>query len=172
MTINLAVAVAVAAAMTIIEMLLAITAGTTTYVVLVVEALMAMAMETIEIAVVAATTGTIIPVTAMALPMVVEVVVTVVAVTMREEVVSPLETIPGFQEYHTTSSSNNSQVSISLVLFSDHRHHLLPISWCHSLLCYMPRHLPTMVSLSTNPFNLMNDFTSVYHNVIILLICR
>lgn len=98
MIMSLAVA-PVEVAMTAAEMLSAITTGTTTYVVLAVAAVtvLAMVMETIEVAVAAATTGAIMPVTVVELAMASEVVVvTGVAVTMREEVISPLETIPEF----------------------------------------------------------------------------
>jgi hypothetical protein len=82
-----------------VEILLAITTGTTTLEVLVLPAVMVLVvvMGTIEIVVVAATTGPVIIETAVAVTMVLEVVVaTGVVVTTREEVISPQGTSPEF----------------------------------------------------------------------------
>ena len=94
------VAALVGMAMKAAEMLLAIATGTTTYEVLGLAAVtvLVVVMETIEIVVAAATTGTIIPETVVAVAMALEVVVvTGVAVTTREEVISPLGTSLEFQ---------------------------------------------------------------------------
>lgn len=84
-------------AMTATEMLPAITTGATHAVVGAVTVLVVV-METTGILVAAATTGLIIPDIIVAVAMVLEVVVvTGVAVTMREGVISPLGTSPEFQ---------------------------------------------------------------------------
>lgn len=137
----------VALAMTAVEGLLPITTGMVTVVVVVAATVMALAVVTgaIEIVVAAATSGTIMPEMVVAVAMALAVVAVGIAVTMREGVVSPLGTILDCRQCRTSSSS---RASTSLGLFTaHHRHHPLPISWCHSRLCHMLRPLRTLVSL-------------------------
>ena len=160
----------VAVVLTAVEGCSAVITGTVLVVVVVVAATaMAVLMRATEIVVVvAADTGTIMSEMVVAVAMALGVAVVGIAVTMTEGAISPLGTIP---ELCQRISSSSSLASISLGHFNGrHHHHLLPISWCHSLLCHMFHLFHTLVSQIILPF-VGIKFLSLCCNVVSVVMC-
>ena len=158
----------VAVVLTAVEGCSAIITGTVMVVVVVAATAMAVLMRATEIVVVvAAATGTIMSEMVVAVAMALGVAVVGIAVTMTEGAISPLGTIPELCQLIISSSL----ASISLGHFNGrHHHHLLPISWCHSLLCHMFHLFHTLVSQIILSF-VGIKFLSLCCNVVSVVMC-